>query len=63
MQPEEAAEDGPSVWAPATCVQDLDEAVGSWLQHGPVPAVEASWEVNHQTEDKFLSLPLPLSNK
>lgn len=49
--PREAADDGPSVWAPATYVGYLDGVPGSWLQPAPALAVVDIWEVNLWMED------------
>lgn len=41
--PRNAADVGPSDWACATHVGELDEALGSWLQLVPMPATD--WPV------------------
>lgn len=55
------AEDGPSIWAPATDIQELDEAPGSSLQPGPALATVAISGVNQQMEDISLSPSSSLS--
>lgn len=36
---EKAAKDDPNTWAPAIHMEDLNKALGSWLQLGPSPAI------------------------
>lgn len=38
---EKAPEDGPSVGIPLTHLDELDEALGFWLQAGSAPAIVA----------------------
>lgn len=57
---QKGSEDGPSVWAPAGCVGDLDEAPGFWPWPGSVRTLMATRGVNLQLEDRALPLLLSL---
>ena len=58
LWPGKAVEDGPRAWDPAPVWKTWEEALGFWLQISAVPAVVATWGVNHWMED----LPLCLSS-
>lgn len=60
--PEKAEEDGPSTWASATYVRDLDETPGSWPPPGPAPALVVFWRVNQKMADSLPPLQtIPLA--
>lgn len=44
--PGKAAEGGPSIWTPATCIEYLDGVLSSWLGPSLVLAITVIWEVN-----------------
>lgn len=43
--PEKTEEDSPGTWAPATHVEELDAAAGSWIWPGLAGLLSAIWEV------------------